>query len=75
MNEWITDNFAIFVLILLILVIAVIVLAIIGLRRLRILVKNTVDSSLKMSADLEFDSIFMKDELIISVYNTNFRDI
>jgi len=75
MNEWITNNFAIFVVILLVFVIALIVLSVIALRNLRILVKNTVDSSLRMEANLEFDSIFMKDELIISVYNTNFRDI
>lgn len=75
MNQWITDNFAIFVFILLILVAVTITLIIVGLKQLRILVKNTVDSSLRMDAELEFDSIFMKDELVISVYNTNFRDI
>lgn len=75
MNEWITENFAIFVFILLALVVVIIIFAIIALKNLRVLVKNTVDSSLRMEAELEFDSIHMKDELIISVYNTNFRDI
>jgi len=75
MNEWITENLWIFILVLLIAVIAIIVLSVISMRKLKLIVKNTVDSSLRMDAALEFDSITMQDQLVLSVFNTNFRDI
>jgi len=75
MNDWITENLWIFILVLLVAVVAIIVLSVISMRRLKLIVKNTVDSSLRMDAALEFDSITMQDQLVVSVFNTNFRDI
>lgn len=73
--EWLQNNTWIFLIIILVLSLLMVGIAIYLIVKVRVITRNTVDSSLKMSATLSFESDMGAEFMDISIYNTNFRDI
>lgn len=73
--EWLQNNVWIFVLIGLAISAILLVISILMIIKVTVITRNTVDSSLKMSATLMFESDHGAEFMDISIYNTNFRDV
>lgn len=72
---WLQNNSWIFVIIALVLLIVLVGISIYLIIKVKVITQNTVDSSLKMSATLMFESDYGAEFMDISIYNTNFRDV
>ena len=73
--EWIKENVGLFVIIIGVFIVMIGVLLTYILLKLRTIVKNTVDSSLKMEATVKSSSDSNEETVTLTVYNTNFRDV
>lgn len=73
--EWLQTNVWVFVLIGLALSAILLVISVLMIIKVTVITRNTVDSSLKMSATLMFESDHGAEFMDISIYNTNFRDV
>ena len=73
--EWINANAGLLVFIAIVLLIALGVILTFVLIKVKVIVKNTVDSSLKMEANIKKESNKNSEKVVLTIYNTNFRDV
>lgn len=73
--EWINANAGLLVFIAIVLLIALGVILTFVLIKVKVIVKNTVDSSLKMEANIKKESNKDSEKVVLTIYNTNFRDV
>ncbi len=73
--EWINANAGLLVFIAIVLLIALGVILTFVLIKVKVIVKNTADSSLKMEANIKKESNKNSEKVVLTIYNTNFRDV
>ncbi len=75
MNEWITDNLWIVLLVILVLSIVIVVMSILTFVFAKKAASNISKTNLKMTANVSYDSDNLGESLEITVFNNNYRDI